>query len=133
MSSNDGDKAVATDYRDPLYGRGVLLVLSAGVLWSLTGLFIRQGPVVQVRDSNGQIYIKPDLDPKVAYDGPLVVLTSRFSASASEIVAASGSSGAAALSAESGSDSNSRTTSLPSTQPRRLCRRRSNFNFSIDR
>jgi len=41
MSSNDGDKAVATDYRDPLYGRGVLLVLSAGVLWSLTGLFIR--------------------------------------------------------------------------------------------
>jgi carboxyl-terminal processing protease len=53
----------------------------------MTGLFIRQGPVVQVRDSNGQIYIKPDLDPKVSYDGPLMVLTSRFSASASEIVA----------------------------------------------
>jgi len=52
----------------------------------MTGLFIRQGPVVQVRDSNGQIYIKPDLDPKISYDGPLVVLTSRFSASASEIV-----------------------------------------------
>ena len=53
----------------------------------MTGLFIRQGPVVQVRDSNGQIYVKPDLDPKIAYDGPLMVLTSRFSASASEIVA----------------------------------------------
>ncbi|MEZ5276314.1 MAG: carboxy terminal-processing peptidase [Opitutaceae bacterium] len=53
----------------------------------MTGLFIRQGPVVQVRDSNGQIYVKPDLDPKIAYNGPLLVLTSRFSASASEIVA----------------------------------------------
>ena len=53
----------------------------------MTGLFIPQGPVVQVRDSNGQIYVKPDLDPKVVYDGPLMVLTSHFSASASEIVA----------------------------------------------
>jgi len=53
----------------------------------MTGLFIPQGPVVQVRDSNGQIYVKKDLDLKVAYDGPLMVLTSHFSASASEIVA----------------------------------------------
>jgi carboxyl-terminal processing protease len=54
----------------------------------LTGLFIRDGPVVQVRDANGEIYVERDEDPAVVYDGPLVVLTSRFSASASEILAA---------------------------------------------
>jgi carboxyl-terminal processing protease len=53
----------------------------------LTGLFIRQGPVVQTRDSKGAIEVEADRDPSVLYDGPLVVLTSRFSASASEIVA----------------------------------------------
>ncbi len=53
----------------------------------LTGLFIRRGPVVQVRNSTGQINVYPDINPKVAYNGPLIVLTSRFSASASEIVA----------------------------------------------
>src|SRR5205814_5910416 len=53
----------------------------------LTGLFIKQGPVVQVRDSNGTVAEDADKDPSVAYDGPLIVLTSRFSASASEIVA----------------------------------------------
>jgi carboxyl-terminal processing protease len=53
----------------------------------LTGLFIRRGPVVQVRNSTGQIHGYPDINPKVVYDGPLMVLTSRFSASASEIVA----------------------------------------------
>jgi carboxyl-terminal processing protease len=53
----------------------------------LTGLFIKQGPVVQVRDSNGTVQEDADRDPSVAYDGPLIVLTSRFSASASEIVA----------------------------------------------
>lgn len=54
----------------------------------LTGLFIRDGPVVQVRDANDEIYVERDTDPEVLYDGPLVVLTSRFSASASEILAA---------------------------------------------
>ena len=53
----------------------------------LTGLFISKGVVVQVRDSLGQISDKRDANPKVAYDGPLMVLTSRYSASASEIVA----------------------------------------------
>jgi carboxyl-terminal processing protease len=53
----------------------------------MTGLFIRKGPVVQVRDPSGGVVNKADGDPKVAYDGPLVVLTSRWSASASEIVA----------------------------------------------
>ena len=53
----------------------------------LTGLFIKTGPVVQVRDENGNVQQADDPDPSVLYDGPLVVLTSRYSASASEIVA----------------------------------------------
>lgn len=55
---------------------------------NLTGLFIKEGPVVQVKDSDGSISVDYDRDPNVLYEGPLVVLTSRFSASASEILAA---------------------------------------------
>src|SRR5205814_3762614 len=54
---------------------------------NLTGLFIKEGPVVQVKDAEGNIITDEDTDPSVLYDGPLVVLTSRFSASASEILA----------------------------------------------
>jgi carboxyl-terminal processing protease len=54
---------------------------------SLTGLFIRKGPVVQTRDLRGKVDIESDEDPAILYDGPMVVLTSRFSASASEILA----------------------------------------------
>jgi carboxyl-terminal processing protease len=54
---------------------------------SLTGLFVDRGPVVQVQFSNGQKEVLDDADAGVAYDGPLVVLIDRFSASASEIVA----------------------------------------------
>jgi carboxyl-terminal processing protease len=54
---------------------------------ALTGLFIPSGPVVQTRNLEGRLEIGRDRDDKVAYDGPLVVLTSRFSASASEILA----------------------------------------------
>ena len=53
----------------------------------LTGLFIRQGPVVQTRDPNGDVDVDNDPDPGVLYPGPMVVLTSRLSASASEILA----------------------------------------------
>jgi carboxyl-terminal processing protease len=53
----------------------------------LTGLFVPQGPVVQVRDSLGQVTVDSDTNTSVTYDGPLAVLTSRFSASASEIFA----------------------------------------------
>ncbi len=53
---------------------------------SLTRLFIRQGPVVQTRGLEGQIEVASDTDAAVQYDGPLIVLTSRFSASASEIL-----------------------------------------------
>jgi carboxyl-terminal processing protease len=53
---------------------------------TLTGLFLRKGPVVQTRESNGKIEVGADTDGKIAYDGPLVLLTSRFSASATEIM-----------------------------------------------
>lgn len=54
---------------------------------SITGLFIKKGPVVQVKDSHGTMKVLRDPDPSVAYDGPVVVLVNRFSASASEILA----------------------------------------------
>ena len=53
----------------------------------LTGLFIKTGPVVQVRNSRGFIRRDWDRDEDIAYGGPLIVLVSRYSASASEIVA----------------------------------------------
>jgi carboxyl-terminal processing protease len=55
---------------------------------SLTGLFIRMGPVVQTKTSRGFIEKQNDDDSAVLYDGPLVVLVSHMSASASEILAA---------------------------------------------
>jgi carboxyl-terminal processing protease len=55
---------------------------------SLTGLFINSGPVVQVKDARGTIKVLRDNDSMTAYDGPMIVLTSRGSASASEIFAA---------------------------------------------
>jgi carboxyl-terminal processing protease len=55
---------------------------------SLTGLFLKSGPIVQTKGSNGNIVVSSDPDPGIAYAGPLVVLTSRQSASASEIFAA---------------------------------------------
>lgn len=53
----------------------------------LTGLFIKDGPVVQVKNSANKIDVLPDEDKQVFYNGPLVVITNRFSASASEIFA----------------------------------------------
>ncbi len=55
---------------------------------SLTGLFLKSGPIVQTKGSNGNIVVSSDPDPGIAYSGPLIVLTSRQSASASEIFAA---------------------------------------------
>ncbi|MCC5878762.1 MAG: carboxy terminal-processing peptidase [Idiomarina sp.] len=55
---------------------------------TLTGLFIEEGPVVQVRDSSGRIEVNRDTDGEVDYEGPLTVMVDRFSASASEIFAA---------------------------------------------
>lgn len=54
----------------------------------LTGLFIDQGPVVQIHTLNGRIEQQKDRDGVTYYDGPLTVLVDRYSASASEIFAA---------------------------------------------
>jgi len=54
----------------------------------LTGLFIESGPVVQIRNSRGEVSLEEDNDPTVAYAGPMAVLVDRYSASASEIFAA---------------------------------------------
>jgi carboxyl-terminal processing protease len=53
----------------------------------MSGLFIGKGPVVQVKDHTGKIEVLENEDPAVLYDGPLIVLINRFSASASEILA----------------------------------------------
>jgi carboxyl-terminal processing protease len=55
---------------------------------SLTGLFIDKGPVVQVRDSKGEVQVQGDDDPGMAWSGPLAVLVNRGTASASEIFSA---------------------------------------------
>ena len=55
---------------------------------SLTGLFIKAGPVVQVKDQSANVREETDRDEEMFYDGPLTVLVNRFSASASEIFAA---------------------------------------------
>jgi carboxyl-terminal processing protease len=55
---------------------------------NLTGLFIPRGPVVQAKDSNGKITVSQDTNPELVYNGPLMVVVNRLSASASEIFAA---------------------------------------------
>jgi carboxyl-terminal processing protease len=73
-------KGLVLDLRDNSGGSLNDAVLTAG-------LFIRQGPVVQVREGKGKVQTLADNGGKVEWDGPLVVLVNRFSASASEIVA----------------------------------------------
>jgi carboxyl-terminal processing protease len=55
---------------------------------TLTRLFIDKGPAVQVRNSSGRISLEEDVEPGMAWTGPLAVLVNRYSASASEIFAA---------------------------------------------
>lgn len=55
---------------------------------NLSGLFVGPGPVVQAKDSNGRVSVSEDSETKPFYDGPVVVLINRLSASASEIFAA---------------------------------------------
>ncbi len=52
------------------------------------GYFIPTGPIVQVKNYDGQTDVLRDLSPDVLYEGPLVILINTFSASASEILAA---------------------------------------------
>ena len=55
---------------------------------AMSGLFIKNGPIVQVKTGAGHIEVLNDPDPDIVYNGPLVVLINSFSASASEILAA---------------------------------------------
>jgi len=55
---------------------------------SLTGLFVSDGPIVQLKDTNGRIEVLEEEEAAPAYTGPLALLVDRFSASASEIFAA---------------------------------------------
>ena len=55
---------------------------------SLPGLFIKDGPIVQVKNSANMVEVDKNPDPNIVYDGPLAVVVNRFSASASEIFAA---------------------------------------------
>ena len=75
-----GAKGIILDLR--MNGGGLL---SEAV--RVAGLFIPVGPVVQVRNTDGRVDVLSDRDLGLQWDGPLIVLTSRFSASASEIVA----------------------------------------------
>ena len=53
----------------------------------MTGLFIERGPIVQVKSTGNRKQILYDKDPQVLWDGPLVILMNKMSASASEILA----------------------------------------------
>jgi carboxyl-terminal processing protease len=76
---DDGADGIILDLRNN--GGGSLLEAR-----DMTGLFISSGPTVQVRNSKAT-QILPDTDPNIAYNGPLIVLVNRLSASASEILA----------------------------------------------
>ena len=76
-----GVEAVVMDLRNN--GGGSLIEAN-----DLTGLFIDSGPVVQIKNSRGGINVNRDKDKSISWDKPLVVLTNRASASASEIFAA---------------------------------------------
>lgn len=78
---SEGVEGIVMDLRNN--GGGSLLEAT-----TLTGLFIDEGPVVQVRSGSGRVSTEEDTDPGMAWDGPLAVLVNRYSASASEIFAA---------------------------------------------
>ena len=54
---------------------------------TISGFFIPSGPIVQTKNYTNKVEVLKDSDGKVFYDGPLIVMTNRFSASASEILA----------------------------------------------
>lgn len=101
LSINEGDTPTSTTrdveelieklQADGIHGLVLDLRNNGGGLLTeaidLTGLFIKTGPVVQVRNNRGFIRRDWDRNEKIAYTGPLVVLVNRYSASASEIVA----------------------------------------------
>lgn len=91
-NATDDVRALLKRFTDKKVG-GVVLDLrgNGGGLLShardITGLFIERGPVVQVRGSRDRVDILSDNDSSITFDGEVIVLTDRFSASASEILA----------------------------------------------
>lgn len=77
----EGVKGIILDFRNN--GGGAL-----DDAVKMAGLFVKSGPVVQIKDQKGKGMVLQDQDPGVTFDGPLVILINTFSASASEIVAA---------------------------------------------
>ena len=100
VSFNDyGQRNAATDVRkelEQLKAKGVSGIIldlrnngggSLKTVVDMTGYFIEQGPVVQVKSTGGRKEVLSDTDRSIVWDGPLVVLVNEFSASASEIIA----------------------------------------------
>ncbi|GAA4064291.1 carboxy terminal-processing peptidase [Flavobacterium cheonanense] len=78
---SEGVQGIIVDVRDN-GGGSLKTVVDIG------GLFIEQGPIVQIKSAAGKREVLYDKDAKVEWDGPLVIMTNEFSASASEILAA---------------------------------------------
>lgn len=99
-STFDGDNSCAADVKKEieklkrLNAKGIILDLRDNLGGSLpdvvdmSGLFIEDGPIVQVKSRDKKPYVYDDEDPNVVYDGPLIVMVNTLSASASEILAA---------------------------------------------
>ena len=77
----EGVNGIVLDVRDD--GGGSLKTVV-----DIAGLFIEQGPIVQIKSAAGKKEVLSDKDKKVQWDGPLVIMINCFSASASEILAA---------------------------------------------
>lgn len=77
----EGVQGIIMDVRDN--GGGSLKTVV-----DIAGLFIEQGPIVQIQSAAGKKEVLSDKDPKIQWDGPLVIMQNSFSASASEILAA---------------------------------------------
>lgn len=92
--STTRDVALIIDSLKKIHVDGILIDLrqnGGGSLTEaidLTGLFIKTGPVVQVKDVKNAIEVNSDRNSRLSYDGPLAVLVDRLSASASEIFSA---------------------------------------------
>lgn len=78
---NAGVNGIVFDVRDD--GGG-----SLSTVVDIAGLFIEQGPIVQIKSAGRQKEVLYDRDKKIEWDGPLVIMVNSFSASASEILAA---------------------------------------------
>jgi carboxyl-terminal processing protease len=77
----EGVSGIALDVRDD--GGG-----SLSTVVDIAGLFIEEGPIVQIKSAGKRKEVLYDRDKKIEWDGPLVIMVNSFSASASEILAA---------------------------------------------